>query len=70
MCTMSMIMDSALTLPQVTWQQPEFGPNLEELLRKAKEYDRITGQPDCELDEKRLALKKIADEMGVPVQFP
>ena len=25
--------------------------DLEELLRKAKEYDEETGQPDCELDE-------------------
>lgn len=43
---------------------------LEELLRKGKEYDRETGQPDCELDEKRQALKKIAEELGVEIAFP
>jgi len=42
---------------------------LEELIRKGKEYDAATGQPDCELDEKRQALKKIADEMGVEIRF-
>lgn len=42
----------------------------EELLRKAKEYDRITGQPDCELDSKREAIRKIAAQLGVTIAFP
>ena len=70
MCTMSMIMDHGLEQPKIVWQQPYFVPNFEELLRKAKAYDEMTGQPDCELDEKRLALKKIAEEMGVEIRFP
>jgi hypothetical protein len=43
---------------------------LEELLRKGKEFDAETGQPDCELDEKKEALKKVAKELGVEINFP
>ena len=69
MCSVSMVMDWAQTVPRPLWQQPSFPEQLEDILRRAREYDRITGQPDCELDEKRQALKKIADEMGVEIQF-
>ena len=47
-----------------------FIKQFEGLLEKARQYDLDHGQPDCELDEKRLALKKIADEMGVTINFP
>lgn len=43
---------------------------LEELLRKAKEYDTKTGQPDCEMDEKVELLKKLAKQLGVELRFP
>lgn len=43
---------------------------LEELLRKGKEYDAATGQPDCELDEKKEALRKLAEQLGVEIEFP
>jgi hypothetical protein len=43
---------------------------LEELLRKGKEHDAATGQPDCELDEKRERLKQLARELGVEIAFP
>jgi len=42
---------------------------LEELIQKAREYDKKNNQPDCELDEKRQALKKIADDLGVKIKF-
>lgn len=70
MCAVSMVIDHGLQQPREVWVQPWFVPNLEELMRKAKKYDEMTGQPDCELDEKRQALKKIADELGVEIQFP
>lgn len=70
MCTMSMVMDWGMNAPRPVWHQPMFPPHFEELLRKAAEYDREHAQPNCELDEKRLALKKIADEMGVEITFP
>jgi len=42
---------------------------MEKHIKAAKEIDTLTGQPDCELDEKRQALKKIADELGVEINF-
>ena len=39
------------------------------LLDRAREYDKRHNEPDCELDEKRLALKKIAKELGVDISF-
>jgi len=69
MCVMSMIMDHAFTTPKDIWQAPSYPDDLKKLLEEAKKYDEMTGQPDCELDEKRLALKKIADEMGVKIDF-
>lgn len=70
MCTVSMIMDFGREQPREVWIQPTWPPMFEELLRKAKKYDELTGQPDCELDEKRQALKKIADSMGIEIEFP
>lgn len=43
---------------------------LEELLRKGKEFDAASGQPDCELDEKKEAMRKLAKELGVEINFP
>lgn len=39
------------------------------LLERARKYDREHGQEDCELDDKRKALKAIAEEMGVEIKF-
>lgn len=39
------------------------------LLERAREYDRRNNEPDCELDEKRQALKVIAEQMGVDISF-
>ena len=38
---------------------------LRELLEKAKAYDELTGQPDCELEEKKERLRQLAAKMGV-----
>lgn len=52
--------------PQVTDEQlAEF----KRLLDRAREYDKLTGQPDCELDEKRKRLKDLARELGVEIGF-
>ena len=53
-------------LPTITKEEVE---EFRKLLERAREYDRKMGQPDCELDEKRLALKKIARELGVEISF-
>lgn len=39
------------------------------LLERAREYDRRHAEPDCELDEKRRALKTLAREVGVEIDF-
>lgn len=39
------------------------------LLERAREYDRRTGQPDCELAEKKAALKAIAEKLGIDISF-
>ena len=39
-----------------------------ELLRAAKKFDEATGQPDCELEEKKSFIRKLAEHLGVP--FP
>lgn len=39
------------------------------LLDRARDYDKRTGQPNCELDEKRQALKRIATQLGVEIAF-
>jgi hypothetical protein len=38
---------------------------LKKLLQAGKEYDRETGQPDCEVSEKVAILKKLANLVGV-----
>jgi hypothetical protein len=38
---------------------------MHDLLRAAKRIDELTGEPDCEMDEKVALLKKVADAVGV-----
>jgi hypothetical protein len=40
-----------------------------DLLKKAKEIDDKTGQPDCDQDEKIVLLKRIAKEFGYDLDF-
>jgi hypothetical protein len=39
------------------------------LLERAREYDKRTGQPDCEMEDKREKLRKLAEELGVKIDF-
>lgn len=41
----------------------------ENLIKLAKEYDDATGQPECEDVLKKMAIKKIADELGVVINL-
>ncbi len=43
---------------------------LEKMLKAATEYDKATGQPDCDDAEKLETLKKLAEQLGVPISFP
>ena len=41
---------------------------LKDLLRSAKIYDDLTGQPDCEMGEKVEFIKKLADFVGIDLE--
>lgn len=61
-------------LPPIV-EEPKPLPTQEEidefrrLLEKAREYDKKMNQPDCELEEKRQKIRKLAEELGVNVDF-
>ena len=85
MCVVSMIVDHGIermkywTTPSTTTNPvfypstdtlKELGFTISELMRKAKAYDEEHGEPDCELDEKKETLQKLADQLGVKITFP
>ena len=39
------------------------------LLDRARKYDKEHNQPDCELLEKQAKLTKLAEELGVKINF-
>jgi hypothetical protein len=39
--------------------------DMKELLKRAIDYDKKTGQPDCHLEEKLITLRKVAEMVGV-----
>jgi hypothetical protein len=39
------------------------------LLERAREYDKRNNEPNCEMEEKRQRLLKLADELGVKIDF-
>ena len=39
--------------------------DLKGLLKAAKKYDRENNQPDCEVEEKVVLLRKIAEAVGI-----
>lgn len=48
---------------------PEEIAEFKRLLERAREYDKRNNEPDCELEEKRQALKKLAQELGIEIAF-
>lgn len=84
MCTYSMIMEHGLK--DLGWfkDNTNYWPTndlriaelerkvafLEELLRAAKQYDINNNEPDCELDDKKKLLEKLAGELGVKITIP
>lgn len=48
---------------------PEEIEEFRRLLERAREYDKKHNQPDCELQEKKDKLLKLADELGVEITF-
>lgn len=39
------------------------------LLERAREYDRKHNEPECELEEKKETLRKLAKQLGVEIKF-
>lgn len=84
MCTVSMIMEHYREKwePRLYEWPPAF-PKLNQepaitdeeirefrtLLERAREYDKRNNEPDCELNEKRDAIKRIAKSLGVEISF-
>lgn len=52
--------------PKITSEEVE---EFRRLLERAREYDRQNNQPDCELAEKKERIKKLADQLGVKIDF-
>lgn len=42
---------------------------MKKLLERARKYDKENGEPDCELKEKQDAIRKMAEHLGVEVDF-
>jgi hypothetical protein len=60
---------SSWTLPVPSPISPAEIEEFRRLLERAREYDRKNNEPDCELAEKRDAVKELADRLGVKVDF-
>lgn len=84
MCTVSMIMDhyhdkwrhrypyDGVPAPMITYPPmptPEEIQEFRELLDRAREYDRLHNEPDCENAGKRQRLLDLAEELGVEIDF-
>lgn len=52
--------------PTITKEEIE---EFRRLLERAREYDRRNNEPECELDEKKQRIQKLADELGVKIDF-
>ena len=85
MCVVSMVMDHYRDKWEPYVQQPTVWPvvigkipptitaeevaEFRRLLERAREYDKRMGQPDCEVDDKRQILKRIAAALGIDISF-
>jgi hypothetical protein len=55
--------------PTVSAITPEEIEEFRRLLNRAREYDKANNQKDCEMEEKKEKLKKLAEELGVVIDF-
>lgn len=60
---------NAMPLVMQPLVSPEEIAEFRRLLDRAREYDRTHSQPNCELDEKKKALKALAQQIGVDISF-
>jgi hypothetical protein len=40
-----------------------------QLLERAREYDKRNNEPECELEEKKEAVRQVAKQLGVEINF-
>lgn len=53
-------------IPAITKEEVD---EFHRLLKRAREFDRVNNQPDCEMQEKKDALLAIAEKLGVKINF-
>ena len=82
MCVVSMVIGSKTVeweqrYPQQPYVYPGYAqmPTQQEidefrrLLESARQYDREHNQPKCSDDEKRHRIRKLADQLGIDLDF-
>jgi len=82
MCVMSMVMDfyndkweekfKNIRLHPLNLEPPITDEEINEfrqLLERAHEYDKKHNEPNCEMEEKKEKIRKLAQELGVKVDF-
>ena len=57
----------SVPVPFITKEEVE---EFRKLLERAKEYDKKNNEPDCELEEKKETLRKLAKQLGIDITFP
>lgn len=55
-----------IAIPYITKEEIE---EFRKLLERAREYDKKNNEPDCELQEKKDALKALAEKLGIKIDF-
>ena len=85
MCVVSMVMDQGIDELRKWQSNPPLLPIpdpsveqkldriislLEKMMAQAAEYDKETGQPDCEHADKKRTLQELADQLNVTIEFP
>lgn len=70
MCVVSMVTDHYMKRwPQPTHIRPDIYHDIEELIRKARAYDVMTGQPDCPAEDKNEWLRKFYEIKMPPINL-
>jgi hypothetical protein len=62
MCFVSLVLSGGMELPDNDWT-PTGLEKFQKIVEEAKEFDKQTGQPDCEVDEKLEWLKDLEARM-------
>jgi len=61
--------EKSIVWPYKIQAMQEWLLKIDKILIAAKAFDIATGQPDCEIDEKMAALKELAEQFDVDMEF-